>query len=203
MYYVMAENGVGGRALEWAMRLFGYGDEFEVATADAAAVDVGADGVHFLPWLLGSIAPQPNDDIRAAFAGLSLRHDRRHLVRAVMEGVAVNLAWLRPAVEAFVGNDFPYIRFGGGAALSDLWAQILADALDRPVHQLDQPRTTNARGAAFLAFATLGRLSLDDVPSLLVVRAIREPDPSNREIMDRALQRLTEFHTALVNLTNS
>jgi xylulokinase len=203
MYYVMAENGVGGRALEWAMRLFGYGDEFEVATADAAAIDVGADGVHFLPWLLGSIAPQPNDDIRAAFAGLSLRHDRRHLVRAVMEGIAVNLAWLRPAVEAFVGNDFPYIRFGGGAALSDLWAQILADALDRPVHQLDEPRTTNARGAAFLAFATLGRLSLDDVPSLLVVRAIREPNTSNREIMDRALHRLTEFHTALVNLTNS
>ncbi len=203
MYYVMAENGVGGRALEWAMRLFGYGDDFATATADAGTIDVGADGVHFLPWLLGSIAPSPNDDIRAAFAGLSLRHDRRHLVRAVMEGVAVNLAWLQPAVESFVGREFALVRFGGGAAQSDLWAQILADALDRPVHQLENPRVTNARGAAFLAFATLGVLAIDDVPSLLRVRAIREPNPANRDAMDSALRRLTDFHRALVNLTKS
>ena len=147
----MAENGVGGRALEWAMRLFGYGDDYERATDDAASIGAGADGVQFAPWLLGSVAPQPDDDVRAAFIGLSLQHDRRHLVRAVMEGVAVNLAWLRPAVEAFVGNEFTSLCFGGGAAESDLWAQMMADALDRPVHQLEEPRATNARGAAFLA----------------------------------------------------
>ena len=44
-YFVMAENGVGGRALEWAMRLFGYDDDFAVATADAEAVAPGAEGV--------------------------------------------------------------------------------------------------------------------------------------------------------------
>jgi xylulokinase len=203
MYFVLAENGVGGRALEWAMRLFGYGDDFATATADAGAIESGADGVHFMPWLLGSIAPNPNDDIRAAFAGLSLRHDRRHLVRAVMEGVAINLAWLLPAVESFVGHESAFVRFGGGAAESDLWAQILADALDRPVHQLEDPRVTNARGAAFLAFATLGVLAIDDVPSLLRVRAIRDPDPTNRQAMDSALRRLTDFHGALVNLTKS
>jgi len=202
-YYVMAENGVGGRALEWAMRLFGYGDGYAAAIADAEQIDVGAEGVHFLPWLLGSIAPQPNDDIRAAFAGLSLHHDRRHLVRAVMEGVAINLAWLRPAVESFVGRQFPYLRFGGGGAQSDLWAQILADAIDRPVHQLDEPRVTNARGAAFLALATLGHLSIDDVPSLLRVRAVREPIPAHREHMDRALVRLTESHRVLAGLLRS
>ncbi len=68
-YYVMAENGVGGRALEWAMRLFGYGDAFATATADAEEIESGAEGVHFMPWLLGSIAPQPNDDVRGAFGG--------------------------------------------------------------------------------------------------------------------------------------
>ena len=201
MYYVLAENGVGGRGLEWAMRLFGYADDFGAATADAASIDAGSDGVQFLPWMLGSIAPQPNDDIRAAFTGLSLHHDRRHMIRAVMEGVALNLAWLRPAVESFVGHDFSIVRFGGGGAQSDLWAQVLADALDRPVDQLEDPRATNARGAAFLAFAILGRLSLDDVPSLLLTRAVREPDPTNRGRMDAALGRLIEFHRALVNLT--
>jgi xylulokinase len=201
MYYVMAENGVGGRALEWAMRLFGYADDYAVATADAGAIEAGSDGVQFAPWLLGSIAPQPSDEIRAAFSGLSLRHDRRHLVRAVMEGVAVNMAWLRPAVESFVGHDFPFLRFGGGGAQSDLWAQILADSLDRPIHQLEEPRATNARGAAFLAFSILGKLSIDDVPSLLRTRAVREPDSTSRDRMDAALKRLVGLHGALENLT--
>jgi xylulokinase len=201
MYYVMAENGVGGRALEWAMRLFGYADDYASATADAGTIEAGADGVQFAPWLLGSIAPQPSDEVRAAFSGLSLRHDRRHLVRAVMEGVAVNMAWLRPAVESFVGHDFPFLRFGGGGAQSDLWAQILADSLDRPVHQLEEPRATNARGAAFLAFSILGELSIDDVPSLLRTRSIREPDSVNRDRMNAALRRLVSLHGALENLT--
>ena len=125
-YFVMAENGVGGRALEWAMR---------------------------------------------------------------------------PAGEAFVGNEFTSVRFGGGAAQSDLWAQMMADALDRPVHRLDETRATNARVAAFLAFAALGHLSIDDVPSLLRTRAVREPDPGIRAAMDAALQRLIELHRALANLT--
>ena len=171
-YSVMAENGVGGRALEWAMRFFGYGDDFVAATDDAASVAPGSDGVQFAPWMLGSVAPRPDDDVRAAFSGLSLHHDRRHLVRAVMEGVAMNLAWLRPAVEAFVGNEFATVCFGGGAAQSDLWAQMMADALDRPVRQLQEPRATNAHGAAFHAFSTLGHLSMDDVPSLLRTRTI-------------------------------
>ena len=52
--------------------------------------------MQFLPWLLGSVAPRPNDDVRAAYVGLSLQHDRRHAVRATLEGVALNLAWLLP-----------------------------------------------------------------------------------------------------------
>jgi sugar (pentulose or hexulose) kinase len=108
---------------------------------------------------------------------------------------------LRPAVESFVGHDFSIVRFGGGGAQSDLWAQVVADALDRPVQQLEESRATNARGAAFLAFATLGQLSIDDVPSLLLTRAVREPNPANRECMDAALGRLIAFHGALVGLT--
>lgn len=192
-YYVMAENGLGGRAFEWAQRLFGY-DSPDTALLDAATVAPGSDGALFLPWLLGSIAPSPNDDVRAAFVGLGLHHDRRHAIRATLEGVALNLAWLLPPVEAFVGNRFPMLRFGGGGALSPLWAQILADATDRPVHRLVEPRATNARGAAFLAFAQLGRISLDDVPHLLQVQQVHEPDPSNRDTMDRALARLVALH---------
>lgn len=195
-YYVMAENGLGGRLFEWAQRLLGY-DGPEGALADAATVASGSDGVLFLPWLLGTLAPSPNDDVRGAYVGLSLPHERRHLARATLEGVALNLAWLLPHVETFVGNGFPFLRFGGGGATSPLWAQILADALDRPVHRLAEPRATNARGAAFLAFAELGMLSLDDVPSLLHVDHVHEPDPASRAVMDAALARLAALHPAL------
>lgn len=199
-YYVMAENGVGGRALEWAQRLFGHGDDTAAAIADAAAVAPGAGDVMFLPWLLGSIAPSPSDDVRAAFVGLSLQHDRRHLLRAVLEGVALNLGWLRPHVEAFVGTEFPFVRFGGGGALSPLWAQMLADSLGRPVHRLAQPRVTNARGAAFLALAELGVIDIDDVPAMLRIDEIHEPNAAGRALMERNLRRLDTLHPALSRL---
>lgn len=202
-YYVMAENGLGGRALEWAMRLLGYGERFDDALADAAAVGVGAAGVQFLPWLLGSIAPQPDEQVRAAFVGMGLEHDRRHLVRAVLEGVAVNLAWLLPAVEEFAGNTFPFVRFGGGGALSALWGQALADALDRPVHRLVDPRVTNARGAAFLALAELGHLDLSAVPVLLQVQEVHEPDPAAVAALRANLARHAALHPPLAATAGS
>lgn len=193
-YYVMAENGLGGRALEWAQKLYGYPD---IATALDDAQAVSADGVQFLPWLLGTIAPSPNDDVRGAYIGMSLQHDRRHALRATLEGVAQNLGWLLPAVESFVGAPFPFVRFGGGGAQSALWAQLLADCLDRPVHRLAEPRATNARGAAFLAFHALGLLDIATVPSLLHIDAVHDPDPTNRDAMARCIARLATLHPAL------
>jgi hypothetical protein len=64
------------------------------------------------------------------------------------------------------------------------------------VHRLAEPRATNARGAAFLAFADLGMLSLDDVPSLLQVQEVHLPLAANRAVMDRALARLVALHPA-------
>jgi len=81
--------------------------------------------------------------------------------------------------------------------MSPLWAQLLADACDRPVHRLAEPRATNARGAAFLAFADLGVVDLADVPSLLKVQEVHLPDPLTRTTMDAALARLISLHSTL------
>lgn len=196
-YYVMAENGIGGRALEWAMQLLGYGDDFTTGESEAAATPAGAAGVQCFPWLLGSIAPQPNDDVRAAYVGLSLHHDRTHLLRATFEGVAVNLAWLLPAVEAFTATQFEVLRFGGGGALSALWAQVLADACCRPVHRLAEPRTTNARGAALLAFADLGWIDIADTPALLRTAQLHEPDDAAHTVYAERLATLQRLHPVL------
>ena len=100
-------------------------------------------------------------------------------------------------MESFVAQKWAFVRFGGGGAQSDLWAQVLADALDCDVHQLTEPRATNARGAAFLAWAELGAISIDDVPGLLDVHAVREPDPAARMAMDIGLEQLSTLHPVL------
>lgn len=207
-WFVMAENGIGGRALEWFVNEVVYPDDefstgalppdaYERVARAVERVPPGCDGVQFLPWLLGTIAPSPNDDVRAALVGLGLRHTRAQVARAVLEGVANNLAWLLPAFAAFTGSDAPFVRFGGGGATSDQWAQILADALGRPVHQLEDARATNARGAAFLALADLGLLDLGDVASLLAVRAVRDPRPEAQAVHAEALARLRSLHPPL------
>jgi xylulokinase len=209
-YFVMAENGAGGKAFEWFLREVVYADDeftagavppadaYQRLEAAARTVPPGADGVLFCPWLLGSIAPSPADDVRAAFTGVGITHSRSHLARAVMEGLALNLAWLRPHLEAFVGGEFPLVRFGGGVAQSDLMAQLLADALDRPVHQLAEPRATNARGAALLGWHQLGELDLDTVPGLLRVRMVYDPRAEQVALYGELTERLASLHPHLV-----
>mgnify|MGYP003378457802 CR=1 FL=1 len=92
------------------------------------------------------------------------------------------------------------LGFGGGGAQSSLWAQLLADALQRPVHRLAEPRATNARGAAFLAFAALGLLDLDDVPSLLHTAHVHEPQPASAAHMQHLLANHIAIHPALSSL---
>jgi xylulokinase len=198
-WFLMAENGLGGRALDWVLGLVGWTGQYDDAFAAAGEVPAGSDGAAFFPWLLGSLAPSPDDDARGAFTGLSMGHDRRHLVRSTLEGVALNMAWMLPAVEEFIGRSFSELRFGGGGAQSPMWGQILADACDVRIHRLGDPRVTNARGAALLTWWQLGLVELADIPAMLPVTSVHDPDPAHRAVMDAALQRMVATHAALAS----
>ena len=88
------------------------------------------------------------------------------LVRSVLEGVAYNSRWLFDAYEKFLKQPVPKVRILGGGAQSDLWCQIYADVLARPVEQVADPRHAQLRGVALWARVCLGELTLDDVPAL-------------------------------------
>jgi xylulokinase len=204
-YFVMAENGVGGRALELFLRDLVFaddafatgplpGDAYERAERAAASAPPGAGGVLFLPWLAGSIAPRPDENVRGGFVNLGLQTTRADLARALMEGVALNFRWLHPHVERFSGGRFASLRFAGGGALSDTWAQIHADVLGLPIEQLADARNTNARGAAFLAFERLGRLRFEDVSRLLRIRRRYEPRAETGELYERLAAAFVAFH---------
>jgi xylulokinase len=196
-YFVMAENGVGGRAAQWAQVTLGL-DTIDHFLELAGQAPVGSDGVVCAPWFTGALAPAPNDDLRAGWVGLGLRHDQRHLARSVLEGVAANVAWLLPEVASFLDVAVPdVLRFGGGAALSPLWAQIIADAAGVVVHRLAEPRVTNARGAAFLALAQLGVIDLGDTPALLRVASVHEPVAAHHDVLTGLVDRLRSLHSSL------
>jgi xylulokinase len=194
-HLLSAENGVAGVAVDHFLDSFVYADDpFATAVTDvdrydafndaAAAAPPGASGVLFLPWLRGSLAPKADGRARGGFLGVGLDTDRTDLTRAVLEGVALNLRWLQAPVERFIGRTLSHHVFYGGGARSDLWSQIMADVLDKPIHQLADPGFANSLGTAIFAFDRLGTVAADDLVAKIEVRAVREPDPAHRARYD-------------------
>lgn len=191
-YLVWAENGVAGKAVEHlldgillasdALAEGRGGSGFDALDQVMAATSPGAGGVLFLPWLAGSLAPSADRHMRGGFLDLSLDTSRLDLVRAAVEGTAHNVAWLLPAVEQFTGRRADEIVFGGGAARSAGWAQVMADVLARPVSTLRDPGTATARAVALVALQRAGMLAAGDLASTVTTAATYEPDPSTRDL---------------------
>lgn len=158
----------------------------------------GSDGLLFLPWFNGTLCPQGDAAMRGGFLNLSHSTTRAHMTRAVLEGMAYNWRWLLGPAEKFVGRRFPFLRLSGGGAQSNTWAQIMADVLNRPIHQQADPRNGNVLGIAFLAFLRLGRVQLEDIPSMVHIAHVFEPRPENRAVYDRLF---TQFMACQKRLT--
>ena len=118
-------------------------DAFARIDAMAAEVPVGADGVLFLPYLSGERTPHPDANARGTFVGIDLRHDRRHLARAVIEGVTHGMRECLDLVRS-TGLVPREARLSGGGARSPLWRQLCADLLGVPA-----VRTTTTEGTVY------------------------------------------------------
>lgn len=209
-YVVWAENGLAGKAMEHVLEHVVHADDeladhttddaFARLDAALASVPAGAGGVVFLPWLAGSMSPSVDGRMRGGFVGMSLDTHRRHLVRAVAEGVAHNLAWLLPHVEAFSGHRCGEVVFGGGGARSHVWARIICDVLDRPVRVLDDPDRAISRAVALVALQRQG--SLDDpdgggLGELVVTAEALEPDARTHPVHAAVHEQFVAAYTAL------
>jgi xylulokinase len=163
----------------------GEGNMYDKANQIASEVPAGSEGVLFLPWLNGSYSPSEDPTARGGFINLSNKSTRAHMTRAVFEGIAMNWLWLRTPTEKMVGRKFESWRLTGGGALSDVWAQIMADVVGIPMRQQADSRTNNLLGVAFLAFNHLGLLALEDIPNLIKFKHVFEPQEKNRAVYDR------------------
>jgi xylulokinase len=187
-----------GAALDW------FGSEILGGTvptgdlvAEAGAVEPGADGLVFLPYLAGERSPLWDPTARGAFAGLTLRHTRAHLVRAILEAAALAIRHVAaPILEA--GIEVMAMRACGGPARDDGWNQIKADVTGFTV-EVPRVRETATVGAAIVAAAGIG--AHPDLPA--AIRAMTaidrrfEPDPERQRAYDRVFEAYVALHPAI------
>jgi xylulokinase len=174
--YLIANNHeTGGAALRWLRDAVLTGGGYDRLTAEAATAAPGSGGVIFCPWLNGERSPVSDENLRASFLNVSITTTRADLIRAVLEGVAYNARWLLEATEKFAGRPLDGLRLLGGGATSELWCQIHADVIGRPIHQVADPVHANLRGAAWFAALHLGHLTLDEIAARAPTARVFEP----------------------------
>lgn len=148
-WHVMGVMLSAAGSLRWLRDVAAPGEPFGTLLQEAATWEPGAEGLLFAPYLAGERTPHADPAARALFAGLTLRHDRGALTRAVLEGVAFGLADGLDRLAA-LGSRPSLARVSGGGARGRLWLQVIAAVLD-----LELERTAVDEGAAFGA-ALLG-----------------------------------------------
>jgi xylulokinase len=128
---------------------------YELMNLEAENSPVGANGLVFLPYLLGERSPRWNPRARGAFLGLTIRHTRADMVRAVLEGVTMNL---RVILDAFrsQGTQIEAMRLIGGGARGRFWNRMMADLYGMPVHRLAILEEATSMGAALTGGVGVG-----------------------------------------------
>ena len=178
----------GGGTLKWFKQELGKELSFDDLTEEAAAVPAGSDGVVFLPYMAGERSPIWDPDAKGVFYGLSFDKTRGHLVRAVLEGVALSLQHnLLTAEETGVSVDS--LNSMGGSANSLLWTQIKADVTGKTI-QVPASDTATTLGAALLAGVGVGVYGdyKEAVERTIQIRRVHNPDPKNHKIYSRVME---------------
>jgi xylulokinase len=193
LHWVRDNIGLPERALESWTGL----DAYDLLMKEAESVPAGSDGLLFLPYLQGERTPHLDAYARGGWIGLTASHDRRHLIRSVLEGVAFSLKDCSTIIQG-QGLPIEQVRVTGGGAKSPLWRQIIADVLGIELV------TTNATegpafGAALLAGVASGLYTSVEQACDATVRVIEhtEPRPETERIYAQAYETYRALYPAL------
>jgi xylulokinase len=171
---------------------------FDDLLKEAETVLSGSEGLQFLPYLSGERTPHPDPLARGAFIGLTLRHGRGHMTRAVLEGVAFGLKDSFTLIQNAGLGTITQVRASGGGVKGLLWRQILASVLEADLVTVNTTEGA-AYGAALLAGVGAGRWA--DVPAAcretVKVTGICQPDEDQEDIYHRSYVLYGELYPAL------
>ena len=171
---------------------------YELMNQMASKSPPGAKGLIFLPYLMGERSPHWNPSARGVFLGLTLTHDRADMIRAVLEGVSLNL---RIILDAFIrqGVEIPTIRVIGGGAKGAFWMQILADIFNRPIERLEFLEEATSLGAAIAGGVGVGLFKdFSAAQELVKVKETYYPNQGTQDIYGKIYEIFTEAYDALI-----
>jgi xylulokinase len=209
-WHVMGVTQAAGLSLRWFRDQFGTGsfqqtertghpdgrDPYELLSDEAATVPPGCDGLLWTPYLMGERTPHLDPHARGALLGLTAKHTRAHVIRAIMEGVAFSLRDTFTIFEQ-MGVPVTRIRLGGGGARSRLWRQIQADVYGHEVECVEAEEGA-AYGAALLAgVGAKVWPSVDEACSSVVRVAARvQPRRENIDVMNESYAKYRRVYGA-------
>ncbi len=201
-WFLMAAHLSAGLSLKW-LRDKVLGDfscklSYDALADAAAKVSSGAEGLLFLPYLLGERTPHMDPRARGVFLGLTLRHGGAHLTRAIMEGVVLGM---REGLELMLGLGASVDRIvaSGGGTRHPLWLQLQADIFNREIYQTET-REAAAFGAALLAGVGVGVYDDAERACAQTVRwreVVVRPDPASVARYDEIFGRYRRLYPAL------
>ncbi|HET9219526.1 MAG TPA: xylulokinase [Terriglobia bacterium] len=183
-WHVMGVTQGAGLSLQWFRRNLAPVETYETLLAEAATSPAGAQGLYWLPYLMGERTPHLDASARGGWVGLTAKHTRADLIRAILEGVSYSQKDGLDIIEG-LGVKVDSVRLSGGGARSGLWRQVFADVFGRRVTTLETEEGS-AYGAALLALAGTGTYgSIGDICKA----AIREISSLEPRAEDAAIYR--------------
>ena len=209
-WHVMGVTQGAGLSLQWFRNQLATGlaeeaaqkgvEIYDLLTDEAAGVPAGAEGLYWLPYLMGERTPHLDAYARGGWVGLTAKHTRGHLVRAILEGVAYSLNDCLGIIES-LGASVEAVRASGGGAKSPLWRTILAGVFSKPIATL-QTQEGSAYGAALLAMVGTGAFgSVEEACSQSIIEQRRdEPDPALTAAYGRCYGTFRDLYPALRDL---
>jgi xylulokinase len=190
-------------SLQWHRDALAPHVSFDELMTEAELAPPGSEGLIFLPYLSGERTPYPDPLARGAWVGLTLRHNRGHLTRALLEGVAFGIRDCFELLTSAGVGEIEQVRVSGGGAKSGLWRQIHADVLDA---ELVTVNTTEgaAYGAAILAGVGFGAWPDVDTAcaSLITIVERVSPDPARAALYRQMHDHYKQLYPSLKQLFN-
>ncbi|MBI2150640.1 MAG: xylulokinase [Acidobacteria bacterium] len=156
-WHVMGVTQGAGLSLQWFRNALAPGTNYDTLTREAATAAAGAQGLVWLPYLMGERTPHLDPAARGGWIGLTAKHTRADLIRSLLEGVSYSQKDCLEIIQQ-MGVNVKSIRLSGGGARSAFWQQMLADVFGKPVAILEN-QEGSAYGAALLAMVGTGEYS--------------------------------------------
>lgn len=201
MWHFMGVMLSAAGSLQWYRDTIAPELSFDDLVQEAVAIPAGSEGLFFLPYLSGERTPHPDPFARGAFIGLTLRHSRAQMTRAVLEGVAFGLKDSFTLIQNAGLGAISQIRASGGGVKSALWRQILASVLNAELITVNTAEG-GAYGAALLAGVGAG--AWPDVVSAcrncIKVTGSTQPDPAQVEIYRKAYPAYQDLYPKLKDI---